>query len=408
MRLLRANSNQHTEYLPLTLSEQVQACCVLAREKLEFGDYDAGCAALQPWWRVGEWPKQAGLSQSAAAELLLAAGTLSGWVASTRQISGGQKCAEGLLNGAIALFDHLGETVRSAEGRLELGYCYYRQGLFDLAGSTLRLSLNALTDQEADLKGIALVRLATVERHASRLHDALSLLSEAARLTDSLSPWTKGRFHLEYATTLKDLGIAESKSAYFDRALDHFREALSQFEGIGNRRYTAIVENNHGYLLSTLKRFDEAQLHLGRARKLFEEFGDQVRRAQVDETLAQLYLASGRYELAQRSISRAIETMETSSEDALLAEALSTQGLILCRLGRRYEAKPTLERAQRVAERCGDREGAGKSLLVLIEEMCEQLGDDERREIGARLDQLLASSQQASTRERLHTCLDRI
>jgi signal transduction histidine kinase/FixJ family two-component response regulator len=408
MRLLKANANQHVDYLPLTLSEQVQTCCAIAREKLELGDYDAGCAALQQWWRVGEWPKQAGLSQSAAAELLLAAGTLSVWIASTKQVSCGQKCAEGLLNGAIALFDNLAETTRSGEARLELGYCYYTQGLFDLASSTLRLSLSALTDKEVDLKGIALVRLAIVERHASRLHDALGLLKEAGRLIGPLSLWTKGRFHLEYATTLKDLGIAESESTYFDSALDHYREAISQFEAIGNRRYTAIVENNHGYLLLSLKRFDEAQLHLERARKLFEEFGDQVRRAQVDETLAQLYLASGRYEAAKRSINLAVDTMETSGEEALLAEALTTHGLVLCKLGCRHEAKPILHRAQRVAERCGDREGAGRACLILIEEMCEQMGEDERRELGAQASQLLANSQQSSTRERLRHCLERI
>jgi signal transduction histidine kinase/ActR/RegA family two-component response regulator len=399
---------EHNQPSPLTMSEKVQACCTIAREKLELGDYDAGCATLREWWMIGEWPKQEGLSQSAAAELLLIAGTLSGWVASTRQIAGGQTCAEGLLNGAIALLDHLGETSRVAEARLELGYCYYRQGMFDLAGSTLRLSLNALTARETELKGIALVRLATIERHASRLHDALSLLTEAGHLITSLSPWTRGRFHLEYATTLTDLGIEESRSAYFDRALNHYREALSEFEGIGNHRYTAIVENNHGYLLLTLKRIEDAQLHLGRARRLFEEFGDQVRRAQVDDTLAQLYLASGQYELAQRSVSRAIETMETTGEEALLAEALTTHGLVLCKLERRHEAKSILHRAQRVAERCGDREGAGRAFLILIEEMCEQLGEDERREIGAQANQLLANSQQASTRERLRACLDRI
>ncbi len=81
MRLIPANFAQHVEYSPLTLSEQVQASCTIAREKLELGDYDAGCAALQPWWTIGEWPKQGGLSQLAAAELLLTAGTLSGWVA---------------------------------------------------------------------------------------------------------------------------------------------------------------------------------------------------------------------------------------------------------------------------------------------------------------------------------------
>jgi signal transduction histidine kinase/ActR/RegA family two-component response regulator len=404
----RIQTNTNSELSPLTLSEQVEACCIIAREKLERGDYEAGCATLRDWWTIGEWPRQDGLSQLAAAELLLLAGTLSGWVASTKHVAGGQKGAESLLNGAIALFDHLGESASAAEARIELGYCYYRQGLFDLAGSMLRLSLSPLTAQNSELKGIALVRLATIERHAGRLHDALGLLTEAGRLISSLSPWTKGRFHLEYATTLKDLGSAESRSVYFDRALNHYREALSQFEEIGNRRYTAIVENNHGYLLSTLRRFEDAQLHLARARKLFEEFGDQVRRAQVDETLAQLYLSSGQIDLAQRSISRAVETMETSGEEALLAEALTTQGLVLCKLERRHEAKPILHRAQRVAERCGDREGAGRASLILIEEMCEQLGEDERREIAAQANQLLANSQQASTRERLRTCLDRI
>lgn len=408
MRLIQANSIQQVKYSPTTASEQVLECCTTAREKLEVGDYDAGCVALQPWWTIGEWPKQTGLSQVAAAELLLTAGTLSGWVASTRHIEGGQNCAERLLSGAIAMFDHLGETARSGEGRSELGYCYYRQGLFDLARTTLRSSLSDLASGGSELKGIVLVRLATVESHASRLNDALSLLNEANRLIDYLSPWTKGRFHLQFASTLKDLGIAENRSECFDSALDHYRDAFLHFDGLGNRRYTAIVENNHGYLLSTLGRFDEAQVHLELARKLFEELGDQVRRAQVDETLAQLYLASEQYELAQRSVSRAVETMETTGEEALLAETLTTHGLVLCKLGRRHEAKPILHRARRVAERCGDYEGAGRALLILIEEICEQLGEDELQEIGAQASQLLKNSQHASTCERLRNCLQRI
>jgi signal transduction histidine kinase/ActR/RegA family two-component response regulator len=40
--------------------------------------------------------------------------------------------------------------------------------------------------------------------------------------------------------------------------------------------------------------------------------------------------------------------------------------------------------------------------------MCEQLADDERREIGAQANQLLANSQQQATRERLRKCLDMI
>jgi signal transduction histidine kinase/ActR/RegA family two-component response regulator len=408
MRLLQAKANQQIETSPLTTSEQVQACCTLAREQFEAGDYDAGCSALRPWWKMGEWPRQQGLNQRAAAELLLTAGTLSDSVARAKQVAGGQRLAEALLNGAIALFEHLGDKTRAAEGRVELGFCYYHQGLFDLAHATLSASLSVLSDIDSELKAIALIRLASVERHAGRLRDALNLLNEAAPIVDSSTPLTKGRFHSELAITLKELGSAENLKSYFDKALNHYREALLQFERVGNFRYAAAVENNHGYLLLTLKRFDEARVHLEQARNLFDDLGDSVPRAQVDETLAQLYLASEQYEPAERSIKLAVSTLETSGEDALLSEALTTQGLILCRLRRRYEAKPALERAQRVAERCGDREGAGRACLILIEEMCEQLAEDERRELGAQASQLLANSQLSSTRERLRNCLEKI
>ena len=120
------------------------------------------------------------------------------------------------------------------------------------------------------------------------------------------------------------------------------------------------MENNYGCLLSTLARYDEACFHLDRARELFEVLQDNVRRAQVDETLAQLYLASGKYESRSESINLAVDTLKVSGEDALLAEALTTQGIVLCRLGRRHEAKPNLERARRVAERCEDHEAPAK------------------------------------------------
>jgi signal transduction histidine kinase/ActR/RegA family two-component response regulator len=128
----------------------------------------------------------------------------------------------------------------------------------------------------------------------------------------------------------------------------------------------------------------------------------------VDETLAQLYVASGKYDLAEQAIHLSVETLEINGEEAFLAEALTTRGLVLCHLARKQEAKPCFERARRIAERCEDYETAGRALLILIEEMCEQLADDERREIGAQANQLLANSQQPATRERLRKCLETI
>ena len=392
----------------LGLSERVLTCCTIAREKIEIGDYDAGCSVLEPWWTFGDWPNQSGLEPLAAAELLLTTGSLSDAVARAKRIVGGQRLAEALISGAIALFDHLGEKIRAEEARIELGCCYYHQGLFDIAHSTLQSCVGSLTEDNNELRAVALIRLAIVERHSGRLHEALSVLEKVPVVEAITNPWTKGRFQTEMANTLKEFGVAEGRKDYFDKALNHYKGASAQFEQVGNLRYVAAVENNRGYLLLSLQRFDESLNHLERARNLFKGLGDTIGCAQVDETLAQLWLASGNYELAERSIKRAVETLEGSGEDALLAEALTTQGLILCRLGHRQEAKPIIERARRVAERCGDREGAGRALLILIEEMCEQLADDERREIGAQANQLLANSQQHATRERLRKCLETI
>jgi signal transduction histidine kinase/ActR/RegA family two-component response regulator len=302
----------------------------------------------------------------------------------------------------------MAEKARAIEARIELGCCYYHQGLFDFAHSMLQSCVASLTDEDYELRAVALIRLAIVERHSGKLHEALCLLEQVSSLENLISRWTKGRFYAEMANTLKDFGVSERRKRDFDRALHYYKEASLQFEQLGNLRYVAVVENNRGYLLLSLERFEESKIHLERARSLFEGLGDTVGCAQVDETLAQLYLASRIYEFAQRSIELAVNTLEGSDEDALLAEALTTQGLILCRLCHRHEAKPIIERARRVAERCGHREGAGRALLILIEEMCDQLADDERREIGAQANQLLANSQQNATRERLKKCLDMI
>jgi TolB-like protein/Flp pilus assembly protein TadD len=388
-----------------TTAEEVQIFCAIAREQIEAGNFDAACPVLQRWWTIGEWPQLGGLDPHASADLLLTLGVLAGWVTSTRQMPRGQKHAEALLNGAIALAQQLGLKRLSAEGTLELGFCYYREGLFDLARTTLLAALGALSDQDFELRSTALLRLAGVERHAGRLHDSLALLHEAGEIVDLAGPGSAARYHVEIATTLKGIATTDNRDDYFDLAIEHFSDALSQCEAIGYHRRAAMAENNYGYLLLTLERFSEAESHLVRARKLFDQFSDSVRRAQVDETLARLHVAAGRFDLAEQVILQAIQTLESGGEDALVAEALTTQGLVLCRKGRPREAKRVLDRAHSVAERCGDSEGAGRALLVVIEEMCDQLDDDERLELAAKLDQLLANSQQASILSRLKRCL---
>jgi len=266
-------------------------------------------------------------------------------------------------------------------------------------------ALKELAENDRELKSVCLIRIAIIERHAGRLRDALARLNEVAGVARVVGPWATGRYHLEVATTLKNIGVADSNTRSLRRAIEYYQKALHEFEAVGNHRYVAIVENNHGYLLLGLNQLNEAEKHLVRARSLFDSFGDKLCRAQVDETLARLHLAEGRLGLAQQAVERAVDALETGDGDVLLAEALVTRGLVLCRMGRHREAKRTLERGNQLAERCGDFEGAGRALLIMVEEMLTQLGDDERNELVPELHRFLGNSQQAATRERLSECL---
>lgn len=404
-RVIDAQLASESHWAGLTAAEEVQVFCTVAREQIEAGNFEAACIVLQRWWTVGEWPKVEGLEPHSCADLLFTTGALAGWVASSRQVPKGQKHAEALLNGSIALFEQLGLKTRGAEGRIELAYCYYREGVFDLARSTLQAAIQGLPRDELEVRSMGLIRLAVVECDAGRLQDSLESLREVSAIVELVGPWVTGRYHLELATTLKDLGVAETRGAFFDLAIRHYQQALYEFEAIGNHRLAAIVENNQGYVLLALQRLDDAQFHLIRARRLFESFADKARSAQVDETLAQLYLAAERPDLAEQAITGAVQRLQIGGEEALLAEALTTQGIVLCRLGRHAEGKRVLERASRVAESCGDTEGAGRALLIQIEEMAHELDHVERLEIGTRLEHLLGKSQRALIRERLRRCL---
>ena len=64
-----------------------------------------------------------------------------------------------------------------------------------------------------------------------------------------------------------------------------------------------------------------------------------------------------------------------------------------------------LEGARRIAERCGDFEGAGRAVLIVFEEMYDELHPQERSYLAGRMRELLEHSQVASTRSRLKNCL---
>ena len=398
----------HIPSLQLTSSEQIQVYCAIVREQIDVGNYDAGCKILRGWWSFGNWPRLDGLNQQSCADLLFTTGELAGFFASSTQLQRGQRHGEELLHGSVALFEQLGLKSRAAEARIELALCYHRQGLFDIARSTLNRVLADLSDENLELRSLALMRLGSLERHAGRLKDALAQMLQATQSAELCGPWITARCHLELASIYKDLAIAENVSFYFEEAAQFYVKALYEFEAIGHHRYMAVVENNMGLLLLNLGNYKESEKHLLRSSKLFSGFSDTLRSAQLDETLARLYLHTKQYKLAQIAIERAIQTIELADNEALLAEALTTNGVIAGKLGRYNDAQKSFEAAYKISERCSDNEGAGLALLIMFEEMGDRLEQVERMQIAEKLKRLLATTQQTALKTRVLKSLTEI
>lgn len=390
----------------LNRNERARLRCLLAKEMEEAGNYEAGQKALGELWQgEGVRPALDGLDARTAAEVLLRAGTLSGWLGSTHQTRGAQERAKDLLSESISLFEKLSDVPKIAEAQTELAYCYWREGAYDEARITLREALDRLVDARSDLKAVALIRSAIVERTAKRSNDALRILTEAAPIFEaSGSEALKGSFHNELATTLENLSATEQRDDYTDRALLEYAAASFHFEQAKHERYRARVENNLGFLFLTLSKFTEAHEHLDCARRLFTSLEDNGSVAQVDDTRARALLAQGRNSEAEKVVGSAVRTLEKGGEQALLAEALTTHGVAQARLGQHEQAWLTLERATEIAELAGDMEGAGRAILTLIEESTGQLTENELLEAYCRADQLLLRSQHAETIVRLREC----
>jgi tetratricopeptide (TPR) repeat protein len=211
----------------LPRDERAQLRCKLAKELEDVGNYDAARQVMGELWpHFGEPLVLDDLHEVTAAEALLRAGVLTGWIGSVRQIEGAQETAKDLISESIARFESLGDTEKIAEGQMELGHCYWREGSFNEARVLLQESLGRSPNSAPVLKAITLLRLATVESSAQRLSDALRINIEAAPLFEESTNHTlRGKFHNEFGFVLRNLGAAERRDDYIDRALIEYTAA---------------------------------------------------------------------------------------------------------------------------------------------------------------------------------------
>src|SRR5215207_5669373 len=99
----------------LTADERAALRAQVAADLIHKGQYEAAREALSELWRgTGERPNLEGLKEKTAAEVLLQAGVLSGWLG---KVKGSQEAAKDLISESLGLFEKLGESNRTASAR---------------------------------------------------------------------------------------------------------------------------------------------------------------------------------------------------------------------------------------------------------------------------------------------------
>jgi tetratricopeptide (TPR) repeat protein len=376
----------------------------VAADLIHKGQYEAAREALGELWRgTGERPNLEGLGERAAAEVLLQAGVLSGWLG---KVKGTQEASKDLISESAALFEKLGESNRAAATRAEIALCYWREGAYSEARVMLGEAA-ALIKDDPTLKAKTVLRFAMVETYAGRYSDAFHLLRDSAALFDEgLSHTLRGSFHNELARVLRRLGAAERRQDYYDRAIIEYTAAVYHAEQAQHESYLARIENNLAFLLYKLGRYRDAHQHLDRAQMIFTRLRDAGSLAQVDETRARVLVAEGKYRDADRTLAGVLKTLERGDESALLADALTVQGVVWARLRVYGSSLNILRRAAELAEGVGAHASAGQAMLALIEEhgATWRLPPDEVYEAYMRADRLLKDTQESEDAERLRAC----
>ncbi|MFN2515188.1 MAG: tetratricopeptide repeat protein [Pyrinomonadaceae bacterium] len=376
--------------------------CFQARELERAGDYEGARKALSGIWGVvGQRPLTESLQPATKAEVLLRAGTLSGWIGSARQIGGAQESAKDLIGESLRLFETLGDQDKIAEVKTDLAICYWREGALDEARVLFHQALANAKLPENKLR--VLVNVTTVEIGSGNYQSSLNLLDRAAPLLEQTEDnGIKGRYHSHRAVTLRNLGGTDPE--YLDRALIEYSAASFHFQAAGHIRYVASVENNIGFILLQLQRYEAALEHLDSALNIFVSSKDLGSAAQVNETRAQVFLAQQSYVEAERWATTAVRTLEKGDGLSLLAEALITQGTALARLGKEQDARASLDRAISISETAGDGHSSARAYLVMIEELQNSLGAGEAANLYRKADQRIGNATDKATLARLRKC----
>jgi tetratricopeptide (TPR) repeat protein len=316
------------------------------------GEYQRAVEQLSYFWDgVCTRPRIERLSIEDAAELLLRAGALTGWIGAARQIQGAQSNARDLVAEAARLFTDVEKVL---ECQNELASTYWREGDFETAAAVAREALKDSvygTPQRLSLVNT----LALVEIHQGHLKAAGDLLAAHADEAHCIRlPFARAVFHNQSGMVCKRRGEAaqdaDERAELLDRALIEYEGACSFFEEVGHLRHQARAKNNIAMTLVVKGTPRLAHRYIQEAIAIAKTARDASLLGSFEDTRALAFLGEGKLREALVAACASIGYLRDGEELALQSESQTTRGTILARMGNKGEADEAFSNAVELAE----------------------------------------------------------
>jgi tetratricopeptide (TPR) repeat protein len=297
--------------------------CCRALQMAYAGNYAEAIQLLSPVLGGLDFdPFVEGLSPVTTAELYLCAGVIQCAIA---RIDTTRRAGRRYLRRAAALYRSLGDHERSALCVKELAGSLQRSGFHRHARRVARAALGNPDHLTLEVEASLHLIVANSELSERHYEAALDTLQRAYPLFETVTDdRLRGAFHNTLGIALKNLGVNHHHDDFLQRAIIEFTAAGYHFERAENSLFQSSVENNIGFLLSTLGEHEQARLHIDHAKVLATDAGDLVRASHFDDTLARVLCNEGRLSEAEKIIERAVTELELLGAADELEEARVT------------------------------------------------------------------------------------
>ena len=282
-----------------------------------------------------------------------------------------------------------------------LAVCYWRLGAFGEARIVAQEALVTGTVISPQVKLRLHLCLAIIETATQNYRQSEDWLARAEPLLAEVENLPlRGSFYFERARVQKSQanGLQDER---LQLAVSSYTTAAQYYERAGHQSFLGSIYNNLGNLLGQVQHFQEGQRYLDRGLAVYRQLADKLRLGVMWDSKAQLYLAEQKLPEAENAALSSVRILGEADGFAVLAESLTTLGLTQARLGKALKAEKAFRHAFTIANTAGDKAGAGRALLCLLEELGTQLTAADFMETYRATVNLLGESSRLTIHQRL-------